>query len=113
MIRSRVHASPPHRSGTWCQLLLAGTWACALVGWATPAHAQGTTAPAPSSQPEQGAKGQGEWTALERSLIAEALEAKGLEIEPTPEGKAIEKIVVYVAPVFDHRDPIPKIFNIF
>lgn len=46
-------------------------------------------------------------------MIAEALEAKGLEIEPTPEGKAIEKIVVYVAPVFDHRDPIPKIFNIF
>ena len=49
---------------------------------------------------------------LEESVIAEALAAYELEIDPAPDGKVIEAVEIYVLDVFDHRDPIPKFFNV-
>lgn len=67
----------------------------------------------PEEKELQAPAAQGEWTPLERSLIAEALSAHGLVVHPDPEGRRIDEIVVYVAPVFDHRDPVPDWFNVF
>ncbi len=50
---------------------------------------------------------------VEESLAQEALQAYGWEEEPDPEGKRIEAIEVYVAEVFDERDPVPNFVNIF
>ncbi len=57
--------------------------------------------------------GQGARSPLEESLVAEALLYHGFEEDPHPEGKTIEAIDVYVAKVFDRRDPIPAFVNIF
>jgi hypothetical protein len=48
---------------------------------------------------------------LEESVIAEALEAHELEVDPAPAGKVIEAVDVYVLEVFDQRDPVPKFVN--
>lgn len=52
-------------------------------------------------------------SALEDSVIDEALEHFGLEEDPHPEGKIVESVEVYVLEVFDERDPVPKFVNIF
>lgn len=76
-------------------------------------EAQAAEPAASTQQALRAPAAQGEWTELERSLIAEALAAKGLKLHPAPEGRRIDEIVVYVAPVFDHRDPIPNLLNVF
>lgn len=50
-------------------------------------------------------------SAVEESLVQEALRARNLEEDPHPEGKTIEAIEVYVVEVFDDRDPIPNFVN--
>ena len=50
---------------------------------------------------------------LERSVVAEALDAQGWERDPEPDGKWIEQIEVYAIDVFDHRDPVPNVLNVF
>lgn len=57
--------------------------------------------------------GQGRRTALEESLVAEALRHHELTLEPDPTGKKVVAIKVYVAPVLDDRDPIPNFLNVF
>ncbi len=50
---------------------------------------------------------------LERSVVAEALDARGWEMDPEPDGKWIEQIEVYAIDVFDDRDPVPNVLNVF
>lgn len=50
---------------------------------------------------------------LERSVVAEALEVHGWELDPEPVGKEIEAIEVHAIDVFDHRDPVPDFLNVF
>lgn len=50
-------------------------------------------------------------SALEKSLIAEALSELGLEEDPAPMGKIIESVETYSLEVFDERDPIPDWVN--
>jgi hypothetical protein len=52
-------------------------------------------------------------SALENSVIEEALDHFGLEEDPHPEGKVVESVEVYVLEVFDERDPVPNFVNIF
>lgn len=54
-----------------------------------------------------------ERSALEKSLIAEALTDLGLEEDPAPAGKVIEDVETYSFEVFDERDPIPNWVNWF
>lgn len=54
-----------------------------------------------------------DYSDLEKSVIAEALEAKEWTVELNPEGQLIEEVAVYVMDVFDHRDPVPNFVNIF
>lgn len=62
---------------------------------------------------ENGMTSAGKRSALEESLIKEALERYGLDEELVPEGKTIESVDVYVLEVFDDRDPVPNFVNIF
>jgi hypothetical protein len=57
--------------------------------------------------------GQGQRTALEQSLVEEALEHHQLVLDAEPTGKTVARIEVYVAPVLDDRDPIPNFLNVF
>lgn len=56
---------------------------------------------------------QGKRSPLEESLVAEALAHHQLELDDHPEGKVVTAIKVHVAQVFDDRDPIPNVFNVF
>jgi hypothetical protein len=44
---------------------------------------------------------------LETSLIHQALKDFEAEEDPSPQGKIVDAIEVYVVDVFDARDPIP------
>ncbi|HXS18489.1 MAG TPA: hypothetical protein VN764_14930, partial [Polyangiaceae bacterium] len=57
--------------------------------------------------------GQGQRTALEQSLVEEALEHHQLVLDTEPSGKTVVRVEVYVAPVLDDRDPIPNFLNVF
>ncbi|HEY4159968.1 MAG TPA: hypothetical protein VGM29_17775 [Polyangiaceae bacterium] len=54
-----------------------------------------------------------ELSPLEQSLVAETLETRKLELDPAPEGKWIESIEVRRVEVFDERDPVPDLLNVF
>ena len=69
---------------------------------------QGLVSPAQSS-----AAGAVSRSKTENSLIAEALAHFGYAEDQEPEGKRIESIEVYVAKVFDYRDPMPGFVNVF
>lgn len=51
-------------------------------------------------------------SALENSLVAEALEYYGWQEEVSPEAEEIEEVGIYVAEVFDDRDPVPNWVNV-
>lgn len=57
--------------------------------------------------------GRGTRSKLEDSLVAEALDHFGWKEDHRPVGKRIESIDVYVAKVFDKRDPVPDFVNVF
>lgn len=71
----------------------------ASVASAAPGHSSATRLPARSI--------------LEDSLVQEALAEVGWEEDPSPWGKTIESVEVYVFRVFDHRDPVPNFVNVF
>jgi hypothetical protein len=54
------------------------------------------------------------FTSLERRTIAESLPRveRGLEVEPAPEGKRIERVDIVTLEVFDEHDPIPNWVNL-
>jgi hypothetical protein len=54
-----------------------------------------------------------EYSAYEKESIRIALAQTGSEIEPSPEGKTIEAYDVVNLDVFEKRDPVPTIFNVF
>lgn len=86
--RLRVHFRPrgPDRLR---RIILAGLLAT-FFAWPAPAH---------------------ERSALEKSLIAEALADLGLDEDPAPTGKIIESVETYSFEVFDERDPVPDWIN--
>ncbi|MDB4935813.1 MAG: outer membrane protein assembly factor YaeT precursor [Labilithrix sp.] len=49
-----------------------------------------------------------EYSPYERETIARALEATGLELDPAPEGKIVERIDTLRLEVLEDRDPIPE-----
>ena len=53
------------------------------------------------------------YSQYERGVIQDALKATDGEVDPAPEGKAIEQVVIHRMPVFDLRDPVPQMVNIF
>jgi hypothetical protein len=52
------------------------------------------------------------YSAYEQDVIGEVLAETRGEIEPNPDGKVIESILVYRLKVFDHRDPVPRWVNV-
>ncbi|HEY6556039.1 MAG TPA: hypothetical protein VI072_02155 [Polyangiaceae bacterium] len=50
---------------------------------------------------------------LEQSIAEQALEQRGFEIDPAPEGKRVESIRIVRLEVFDERDPVPDFINVF
>ena len=53
-----------------------------------------------------------DYSVYEQDVIREALEQEDEELDPNPEGKIIESVLVYRLKVFDHRDPVPKWVNV-
>lgn len=51
--------------------------------------------------------------AYERDLIADSLALAGLEPDPRPEGKIIEKVLILRHPIVEKPDPWPDFVNIF
>lgn len=51
--------------------------------------------------------------AYERDLIARSLAALGLEPEPHPQGKTIERIAIVRKPIIEPSDPWPDFLNVF
>ncbi len=51
--------------------------------------------------------------AYERDLIVESLATAGLEPDPRPEGKTIEKVLIIRHPIVEKSDPWPEFVNIF
>jgi hypothetical protein len=51
-----------------------------------------------------------EYSPYEKETIARALAATGLEIDPSPEGKTVERIETLRLEVLEDRDPIPEKF---
>ena len=51
--------------------------------------------------------------AYERELIARSLEQAGLQSEPAPQGKQIERVVIIRHPIIEPSDPWPDFLNIF
>ncbi len=49
----------------------------------------------------------------EERLISWALEQQGRELDPAPEGKPIEEVLVSTEEVFQSGDFLPTFFNIF
>src|SRR5947209_3280473 len=49
-----------------------------------------------------------EYSPYEKEAIAGALKATKLQIDPTPDGKIIERIDTYRLEVLEPRDPIPE-----
>ena len=74
----------------WC-------WTVLSVGLSYATPAAGETAP---------------YSAYEQDVIAEALRQTSAAIDPAPEGKTVEQILIYRLKVFDHRDPVPKFVNV-
>ncbi len=94
----------PWSRGFWAKALLC----LGLVG------AGITSSGSSSASPGQaGTDHQGKRTALEESLVREALAYHDLILDEAPEGKVVEDIVVYVAEVLDDRDPVPNFLNFF
>ena len=54
----------------------------------------------------------GAYSTLERSVIDQKLAERGLELEPSPEGKRIEQVQIAPLDVFDERDPMPDWVNV-
>lgn len=54
-----------------------------------------------------------EYSSYEKESIRLALEKSGRAIEPNPEGLEIEGYDVVTLDVFEKRDPIPTVFNVF
>ena len=52
------------------------------------------------------------YSSLERSVIAQELARRQLELEPEPEAKLIEQIQIATLEVFDQRDPMPDFVNV-
>ena len=52
------------------------------------------------------------YSTLERSVIAQKLSERGLELDSAPEGKQIEEIQIVTLDVFDERDPMPDFVNV-
>lgn len=52
-----------------------------------------------------------DYSALERSVIEQALSERGLSWESMPEGKLIEQVLIVPLDVFDQRDPMPDFVN--
>ena len=70
--------------------------------------------PAAGSEPDasvQRQEYQG-YSALEKSIIEQALSRAGLSWESAPEGKLIEDVRVVSLDVFDERDPVPDFVNV-
>ena len=70
--------------------------------------------PAAASEPEasvQRQEYQG-YSALEKSIIEQALSRAGLSWESAPEGKLIEDVRIVSLDVFDERDPVPDFVNV-
>ena len=53
-----------------------------------------------------------EYSAYEQDVIGEVLAETQGALDPAPDGKVIESILVYRLKVFDHRDPVPRLFNV-
>jgi len=79
----------------------------ALVGAAErPARAQTTAAPPGATQANT-------YSAYERGAVAVALKNYRATPDPSPEGKLLEGIDIVTLDVFEPRDPVPNVFDIF
>lgn len=54
-----------------------------------------------------------EYSPYEKESIRLGLEQTGREVEPAPEGKVVEGYDVVTLDVFEKRDPVPTVFNVF
>ncbi len=54
-----------------------------------------------------------EYSAYEKESIRIALAETGRTLEPEPEGKEVEGYEVVTLDVFEKRDPVPSVFNVF
>lgn len=54
-----------------------------------------------------------EYSSYERETIDAALADTHREVDPSPEGKIVEGYDVVTLDVFEERDPVPRVFNVF
>ncbi len=87
------------------KLSIAGACAAAIAVLSIASGAR-ADAPAPKSITH-------EYSAYEKESIEKALKATGRTPEPDPEGKIVEGVDVVTLDVFEDRDPIPTLFNVF
>lgn len=74
---------------------------------ATPTFARGQSlAPPPAERLH-------EYSPYEKATLDDELKAHHLTVDPAPEGKIVERVVIVPLPVFEKRDVLPSWLNIF
>jgi hypothetical protein len=86
---------------------------CSLVACFTLLGAGEHVARAQTGSAPAGAAQANTYSAYERQAVTAALKQYRATVDPSPEGKTLEAIDIVTLDVFEPRDPVPNVFDIF